>query len=159
MGSVSPVKKIFAWRPYLLLGSCCPISWPSLHPVVTNHLSLSASCKTYSRGSPVWMGMSSFHTWVNHLLPGLPQCPFSSPPLTWPHPLFQPLNIAYSHIYSSYRNFVGPPHFKTICRLLGYQGIAVVMEELLKIVKSLVRKGLGVDPVGLRARGPAFTFH
>lgn len=53
-------------------------------------------------------------------------------------PLPQPLNIAYSHIYSSYRNFVGPPHFKTICRLLGYQGIAVVMEELLKIVKSLV---------------------
>lgn len=50
----------------------------------------------------------------------------------------QPLNIAYTHIYSSYRNFVGPPHFKTICRLLGYQGIAVVMEELLKIVKSLV---------------------
>ena len=43
--------------------------------------------------------------------------------------VFQPLNIAYSHIYSSYRNFVGPPHFKTICRLLGYQGIAVVMEE------------------------------
>lgn len=37
---------------------------------------------------------------------------------------------------------MGPPHFKTICRLLGYQGIAVVMEELLKIVKSLVRKGL-----------------
>ncbi|KAG7260100.1 hypothetical protein CRUP_010158 [Coryphaenoides rupestris] len=26
----------------------------------------------------------------------------------------KPLNIAYSHIYSSYRNFVGPPHFKTI---------------------------------------------
>ncbi|POI34919.1 hypothetical protein CIB84_001329, partial [Bambusicola thoracicus] len=43
------------------------------------------------------------------------------------------------HIYSSYRNFVGPPHFKTICRLLGYQGIAVVMEELLKIVKSLLQ--------------------
>uniref|UniRef100_A0A7N6FEY7 Cytoplasmic FMR1 interacting protein 2 n=1 Tax=Anabas testudineus TaxID=64144 RepID=A0A7N6FEY7_ANATE len=51
----------------------------------------------------------------------------------------KPLNIAYSHIYSSYRNFVGPPHFKTICRLLGYQGIAVVMEELLKIVKSLLQ--------------------
>ena len=26
-----------------------------------------------------------------------------------------------------------------MCRLLGYQGIAVVMEELLKVVKSLVR--------------------
>ncbi|MGH0171434.1 UNVERIFIED_CONTAM: hypothetical protein FKN15_060154 [Acipenser sinensis] len=47
------------------------------------------------------------------------------------------LNLAYSSIYSFYRNFVGPPHFKAICRLLGYQGIAVVMEELLKVVKSL----------------------
>lgn len=27
-----------------------------------------------------------------------------------------------------------------MCRLLGYQGIAVVMEELLKVVKSLVSK-------------------
>lgn len=40
---------------------------------------------------------------------------------------------------------MGPPHFKTICRLLGYQGIAVVMEELLKIVKSLVRMDLSKD--------------
>ncbi|GCC37897.1 hypothetical protein chiPu_0016406 [Chiloscyllium punctatum] len=51
----------------------------------------------------------------------------------------KPLNIAFTHIYSVFRNFVGPPHFKTICRLLGYQGIAVVMEELLKIVKSLLQ--------------------
>lgn len=42
---------------------------------------------------------------------------------------------------------MGPPHFKTICRLLGYQGIAVVMEELLKIVKSLVSGGWGLDRV------------
>ncbi|XP_070479850.1 cytoplasmic FMR1-interacting protein 1 [Equus przewalskii] len=35
--------------------------------------------------------------------------------------------------------FVGPPHFQVICRLLGYQGIAVVMEELLKVVKSLLQ--------------------
>lgn len=73
--------------------------------------------------------------------------------------VFQPLNIAYSHIYSSYRNFVGPPHFKTICRLLGYQGIAVVMEELLKIVKSLVRKGVWDRPLGLRVMRLAFTFY
>lgn len=50
----------------------------------------------------------------------------------------QALNLAYSSIYGSFRNFVGPPHFQVICRLLGYQGIAVVMEELLKVVKSLV---------------------
>ncbi|XP_048459434.1 cytoplasmic FMR1-interacting protein 2-like [Rhincodon typus] len=57
----------------------------------------------------------------------------------------KPLNIAFTHIYSAFRNFVGPPHFKTICRLLGYQGIAVVMEELLKIVKSLVNAWLLQD--------------
>lgn len=50
----------------------------------------------------------------------------------------QTLNLAYSSIFSTYRNFVGPPHIKVMCRLLGYQGIAVVMEELLKVVKSLV---------------------
>lgn len=46
--------------------------------------------------------------------------------------------MAYSSIFGIYRNFVGPPHIKVMCRLLGYQGIAVVMEELLKVVKSLV---------------------
>lgn len=50
----------------------------------------------------------------------------------------QALNLAYSSIYGSYRHFVGPSHLQVICRLLGYQGIAVVMEELLKVVKSLV---------------------
>lgn len=73
-------------------------------------------------------------------------------PVTVTNSNLQPLNIAYSHIYSSYRNFVGPPHFKTICRLLGYQGIAVVMEELLKIVKSLVILSLALvmeKPQGL----------
>lgn len=38
--------------------------------------------------------------------------------------------------------FVGPFHFRTLCRLLGYQGIAVVMEELLKIVRSLIQGNL-----------------
>lgn len=51
----------------------------------------------------------------------------------------QALNLAYSSIFGFYRNFLGPPHIKAMCRLLGYQGIAVVMEELLKVVKSLVR--------------------
>ena len=35
--------------------------------------------------------------------------------------------------------FIGAPHFNAMARLLGYQGIAVVMEELLKVVKSLVQ--------------------
>ncbi|UYV60204.1 CYFIP1 [Cordylochernes scorpioides] len=49
------------------------------------------------------------------------------------------LNLAYATIYGMYSGFVGAPHLGAICRLLGYQGIAVVMEELLKIVKSLIQ--------------------
>jgi len=43
-----------------------------------------------------------------------------------------------------YSGFVGYPHFSSICRLIGYQGIAVVIEELLKIVKSLVSFRLSI---------------
>ena len=34
--------------------------------------------------------------------------------------------------------FVGPQHFATIGRLVGYQGIAVIISELLEVVKGLV---------------------
>jgi len=49
------------------------------------------------------------------------------------------LNIANNTIYSQYSGFVGAAHFRCMAKLLGYQGIAVVMEELLKIVKSLIQ--------------------
>lgn len=52
------------------------------------------------------------------------------------------LNIAFTTIHDQYTGFVGPHHFRTLCRLLGYQGIAVVMEELLKIVRSLIQGNL-----------------
>lgn len=141
------VKKILAWRPVLL---CCwgPLftEWPSRHPVVTDHTALhdhllaNIIVGVPSERSQMMSGFRPFEQPEISLRDAC-QHPLTSQPLTLPQPVFQPLNIAYSHIYSSYRNFVGPPHFKTICRLLGYQGIAVVMEELLKIVKSLVRKG------------------
>ena len=38
-----------------------------------------------------------------------------------------------------FSGFVGMAHFRCMAKLLGYQGIAVVMEELLKIVQSLVQ--------------------
>ncbi|CAH0392717.1 unnamed protein product [Bemisia tabaci] len=44
-------------------------------------------------------------------------------------------------IYLNY-GFVGPCHMRHMCRLLGYQGIAVVMEELLQIVKLLIQGNL-----------------
>lgn len=53
------------------------------------------------------------------------------------------LNIAYAAIYSQYSGFIGPPHFRSICKLLGYQGIAVVIEELLKIIKAVIEESIG----------------
>ena len=38
-----------------------------------------------------------------------------------------------------FSGFVGMAHFRCMAKLLGYQGIAVVMEELLKVVKSLIQ--------------------
>ncbi|XP_065670394.1 cytoplasmic FMR1-interacting protein 1 homolog isoform X3 [Hydra vulgaris] len=47
------------------------------------------------------------------------------------------LHSAYTNIFSLNENFVGSEHFGCIVRLLSYQGIAVVIEELLKVVKNL----------------------
>ncbi|CAL8114581.1 unnamed protein product [Orchesella dallaii] len=47
-------------------------------------------------------------------------------------------NLEFSTIFGQYSGFIGAPHFRAIVRLLGYQGIAVVMQELLKVIKSLV---------------------
>lgn len=53
------------------------------------------------------------------------------------------LNAAYSTQYGQYTGFVGAPHFHAMCRLLGYQGIAVVMEIILKdIVKPSIQGNL-----------------
>uniref|UniRef100_H2YIL7 Cytoplasmic FMR1-interacting protein n=1 Tax=Ciona savignyi TaxID=51511 RepID=H2YIL7_CIOSA len=63
------------------------------------------------------------------------------PPNAAHHYLFgsKHLNVAYKEIAGLYSGFVGYPHFAAICRLIGYQGIAVVIEEMLKIVKSLLQ--------------------
>ena len=53
-------------------------------------------------------------------------------------PFPQALNSAYSRVNSLYTTFVGIPHIRCMVSLLEYQGIAVIMEELLKIVKGLV---------------------
>ena len=38
-----------------------------------------------------------------------------------------------------FTGFLGPPHLRSIVRVLGYQGIAVVMQELLEIINSLIQ--------------------
>jgi len=51
----------------------------------------------------------------------------------------KPLNQANALIFDQYKHFIGPVHFKSMARLLGYQGIAVILDELLKVVKTLIQ--------------------
>lgn len=48
------------------------------------------------------------------------------------------LNSCYEAIFKLYHGFVGAPHFSSICRLLGYQGIYIIFTEIMKFCKSLV---------------------
>ncbi|RCN45206.1 hypothetical protein ANCCAN_08779, partial [Ancylostoma caninum] len=52
------------------------------------------------------------------------------------------LNAAFANIFYSYARFIGIPHLKAIARLLQYQGIAVILEELLKMARLLVSEKL-----------------
>nr|XP_002730808.1 PREDICTED: cytoplasmic FMR1-interacting protein 2-like [Saccoglossus kowalevskii] len=49
------------------------------------------------------------------------------------------LNVAYSKICSLYTNFIGSQHFHSMVRLLGYHGIAVILEETLKTMKNIIQ--------------------
>ncbi|XP_039954773.1 cytoplasmic FMR1-interacting protein [Bactrocera neohumeralis] len=51
------------------------------------------------------------------------------------------LNAAYSTQYGQYTGFIGAPHFHAMCRLLGYQGIAVVIDIILKDIVKLQIQG------------------
>ncbi|VDN41118.1 unnamed protein product [Dibothriocephalus latus] len=48
------------------------------------------------------------------------------------------LNACYEAVFHLYRGFIGSPHFASVCRLLGYQGIFIIFTEILKVCKSLV---------------------
>ncbi|KAH9489792.1 Cytoplasmic FMR1-interacting protein 2 [Bulinus truncatus] len=52
------------------------------------------------------------------------------------------LNRSFSMIYSLYSAFIGAPHFRCISRLLSYQGIAIVVEELLKTMEVSLNETL-----------------
>ena len=48
------------------------------------------------------------------------------------------LRDAYANIAKLYENFVGPIHFRVMSRLLGYQGIAMILEQVLNITDAQV---------------------
>ncbi|XP_053399050.1 cytoplasmic FMR1-interacting protein-like [Mercenaria mercenaria] len=84
---------------------------------------------------------SSTHRFVKTDVVFVPQTQREKPPNPSPTYLWgsKTLTNSFSCIYSLYAGFVGSPHFRVICRLLGYQDIAVVVEELLKIVEDKVK--------------------
>ena len=48
------------------------------------------------------------------------------------------LRNAYSSIVKLFEGFVGPTHFRVMSRFLGYQGIAMILEQLLHITDGQV---------------------
>lgn len=52
--------------------------------------------------------------------------------------MLQSLNVCFGNISNLVGNFVGQEHFQCLVRLLGYQGIAVVLEELIGKSQNLV---------------------
>lgn len=64
---------------------------------------------------------------------GVPPCYYYTP---------KQVNQAYTYIHKLYREFIGLPHFQAICQLLGYQGIALIVEGMLESIKSRVNHTL-----------------
>ncbi len=59
-----------------------------------------------------------------------------------PHDLWgsKAIQIAYQAIHSLYTDFIGHQHLKCMNKYLGYQGIALVINEFLQFIQSIVRK-------------------
>eukprot|EP00795_Rhopilema_esculentum_P000673 gene673-10379_t len=84
---------------------------------------------------------SSTNRFVRTTFSFAPEVTRESAPRAAPQYFFgsKALNQAFSSVHSLYTNFFGKPHFGCLVRLLGYHGIAVTIEELLKIVKNLLQ--------------------
>ncbi|KAM3956068.1 cytoplasmic FMR1-interacting protein Sra-1 [Aphomia sociella] len=64
------------------------------------------------------------------------------------------LALAYSTQYAQYAGFVGPQHLHALVRLLGYQGVAVVVAELLGVARGLLHGSLAQFTRALSAAMP-----
>ncbi|XP_064636009.1 cytoplasmic FMR1-interacting protein-like isoform X2 [Lineus longissimus] len=76
------------------------------------------------------------------------------------------MNRAFKNIYSVYQKFFGSPHMRSLCHLLGYQDIALLLEQLIQVVKSLTAGTLQpyiqtlqkVMPKGAQFKTPRFDY-
>ena len=56
--------------------------------------------------------------------------------------LLQELNTLFSDLYSAYQHFIGQPHFDALLELLSYQDVAMLLKELMEILRNLVYHSL-----------------
>ena len=54
------------------------------------------------------------------------------------------LKEAYQSIFTLYGGFVGSIHFGALSKLLGYHGIAMLLEQLLNVIKISVSERVGL---------------
>ena len=59
------------------------------------------------------------------------------------------LNKAYAQICELYSKFIGAEHMKILCKVLGYQGIAVLIEEIVKEVTLRLTPSDSINDVSL----------
>ncbi|PAV64134.1 hypothetical protein WR25_05628 isoform C [Diploscapter pachys] len=52
------------------------------------------------------------------------------------------LTVAFANIFCAYAHYIGIQHLKSVARLLHYQGIAVILEELLKMATIIINDKL-----------------
>ncbi|KAL0858499.1 hypothetical protein ABMA27_012364 [Loxostege sticticalis] len=64
------------------------------------------------------------------------------------------LTLAYSAQYAQYNGFVGAVHLHALVRLLGYQGVAMVVAELLGVARGLLHGALAQFTRALHAVMP-----
>ncbi|XP_065187273.1 cytoplasmic FMR1-interacting protein 2-like [Sycon ciliatum] len=93
---------------------------------------------------PGWVYNSTTNRFVRTKLPLTEPATRESPP-KGPMSFFygtRALNSAYSTINSLHSGFLGHGHFSAMSRLLGYQGIAMIIEELLKQTNLCIQNTL-----------------
>lgn len=66
------------------------------------------------------------------------------------------LNTVYSTLYSSYTGFIGEPHFKAIADILGYDGLGVVITQLMSNCENLINGVLSEWVLKIKDRLPLF---
>lgn len=60
------------------------------------------------------------------------------------------LNYAFSNIQLLYSKFIGAPHFRHFVRVLGYSGIALLIEELLNLINNKIQSSISLHVTSLK---------